>query len=175
MPAGQRLLVLDGEPGSWLPPGWQVVPQTTGGLDRRLAAAFAHAAASAPAAPAVLVGMDTPQLTAAMLAEPLSPAARVGADAWYGPATDGGFWALGLARPTAELARQLLVGLPMSTSGTGAALLGRLAAAGLAVTQLPELTDVDTLPDAHQVAAAAPGSRFAGCLRSLVLAPEVAR
>ncbi|WP_442789389.1 TIGR04282 family arsenosugar biosynthesis glycosyltransferase [Kitasatospora sp. NBC_01302] len=174
VPAGQRLLVLDGEPGNWLPPGWRVVPQTTGGLDRRLAAAFAHAARSAPTAPALLVGMDTPQLTAPMLAEPLSPAARAGADAWYGPATDGGFWALGLARPTAELARHLLVDLPMSTAGTGPALLGRLADAGLAVVRLPELTDVDTPPDAHQVAAAAPDSRFADCLRSLALAPEAA-
>ncbi|MFE9423683.1 DUF2064 domain-containing protein [Kitasatospora sp. NPDC006697] len=172
VPAGRRLLVLAGRPGRWLPPGWQVVPQVGGGLDRRLAAAFAHAAACAPGAPALLVGMDTPQLTAPMLAEPLSPAARTGFDAWYGPATDGGFWALGLARPTARLAEQLLAGLPMSVPGTGAALLDRLAAAGLTVGRLPELTDVDGPADARLVAAAAPGTRFAGRLRSLDLAPE---
>lgn len=173
VPAGRRLLVLDGEPGSWLPPGWQVVPQAGGGLDARLAAAFAYAARVAPSAPALLVGMDTPQLGAPMLAEPLSPARRTGVDAWYGPAADGGFWALGLARPTEQLARQLLIGVPMSTAGTGQAVLDRLARAGLTVGHLPRLTDVDTVQDARQVAATAPDSRFAACLRSLGPAPEV--
>ncbi|MCP2311695.1 glycosyltransferase A (GT-A) superfamily protein (DUF2064 family) [Kitasatospora paracochleata] len=174
MPAGRRLLVLDGDPGDWLPAGWEVVGQAAGGLDVRLVDAFAHAARLAPGAPALLVGMDTPQLRAATLAEPLSAARRTGVDAWYGPAADGGFWALGLARPSERLARQLLLGLPMSTAGTGAALLERLTAAGLAVHHLPVLTDVDTVPDAHRVAAEAPGSRFAARLRSFDLAPEVA-
>lgn len=174
MPAGRRLLVLDGVPGRWLPPGWEVVPQGGGGLDRRLAAAFAAAARLAPRAPALLVGMDTPQLEAAALAEPLSAARRPGVDAWYGPAADGGFWALGLARPSAELAARLLHGVPMSTPGTGAALLRRLAQARLTVHHLPRLTDVDTMEDAHQVAAEAPGSRFAARLRALDSAPEVA-
>ncbi|GAA4880675.1 hypothetical protein GCM10023235_71170 [Kitasatospora terrestris] len=171
VPAACRLLVLDGEPGDWLPPGWQVVPQTGGGLDERLAAAFTEAARLRPGAPALLVGMDTPQLTAATLAEPLAAARRSGADAWYGPATDGGFWALGLARPTGELARRLLLGVPMSTPHTGAALLERLASAGLSVRHLPSLTDVDTFADARLVADGAPDSRFAACLRSLDPAP----
>lgn len=164
VPAGRRLLVLDGEPGRWLPPGWQVLPQVVGGLDTRLAAAFGHAPAGAPA---LLVGMDTPQLRAETLAAPLSPAARKGADAWYGPATDGGFWALGLARPSASLAERLLTGVPMSTPQTGSLLLERLAAAGLTVRRLPELTDVDTAADAAQVAAEAPDGRFAAYWRSV--------
>ncbi|MFD5467379.1 DUF2064 domain-containing protein [Kitasatospora sp. NPDC127059] len=174
MPAGRRLLVLDGEPGDWLPPGWEVLPQGGGGLDRRLAAAFAHAARLAPDAPALLVGMDTPQLAPAALAEPLSAARRPGLDAWYGPAADGGFWALGLARPTERLAARLLHDVPMSTPDTGAALLRRLAEAGLAVHRLPRLTDVDTVDDARQVAEEAPHSRFATRLRALDSVPEVA-
>ncbi|MER7754211.1 DUF2064 domain-containing protein [Kitasatospora sp. NPDC097643] len=174
VPAGRRLLVLDGEPGSWLPDGWLVLPQCGGGLAERLAAAFAHAARLAPDAPALLVGMDTPHLSAAALAEPLSPARRTGVDAWYGPAADGGFWALGLARPTERLARQLLLGVPMSTPGTGAALLDRLTEADLTIHQLPLLTDVDTIADARLVAAQAPGCRFAERLRSIDHAPEVA-
>ncbi|MFE2728665.1 DUF2064 domain-containing protein [Kitasatospora sp. NPDC059327] len=173
VPAGRRLLVLDGEPGPWLPPGWQVVPQSGGGLDARLAAAFAHAARIAPDAPALLVGMDTPQLDPAVLAEPLSPAHRPGVDAWFGPAGDGGFWALGLAGPTARLADRLLLGLPMSTAGTGQALLDRLAAERLTVRRLPVLTDVDTFRDALQVAAEAPGGRFAARLRAIGVAPEM--
>ncbi|MEV0536108.1 DUF2064 domain-containing protein [Kitasatospora sp. NPDC050463] len=174
VPAGRRLLVLDGAAGRWLPPGWQVVPQSGGGLDERLAAAYAHAARTAPDAPALLVGMDTPQVDAALLAEPLSPARRPGVDAWYGPAGDGGFWALGLARPGGQLARRLLLGLPMSTPRTGQALLDRLLAENLTVHHLPVLTDVDTILDARQVAAEAPGSRFAARLRAIGTAPEVA-
>ncbi|MFE5585892.1 DUF2064 domain-containing protein [Kitasatospora sp. NPDC056531] len=174
MPAGRRLLVLDGEPGPWLPPGWEVVPQCAGGLDERLAAAFAHAARVAPRAPALLVGMDTPQLDAAALAEPLSAAHRPDVDAWYGPAADGGFWALGLARPTGRLARRLLLGVPMSTPDTGRALLDRLAAAGLTVHHLDLVTDVDTILDARRVAAEAPQTTFAACLRSIDAAPGTA-
>ncbi|MFJ1704764.1 DUF2064 domain-containing protein [Kitasatospora sp. NPDC088346] len=163
IPAGRRLVVLDGRPGRWLPPGWEVAPQVTGGLDARLAAAFALAP---PDRPALLVGMDTPQLTAATLAEPLSAARRPGVDAWYGPAADGGFWALGLARPTPGLARRLLVGVEMSTARTGAQLLARTVAAGLTVCHLPTLVDVDTAEDAEAVARAAPDGRFAARWRA---------
>jgi len=169
VPAGRRVLVLDGAPGRWLPPGWEVVPQADGGLDVRLAAAFGHAT---PGVPALLVGMDTPQLTGRMLAEPLSAAHRAGVDAWYGPAADGGFWALGLARPTAQLARRLLLGVPMSTERTGAVLLERLTA-DMTVRQLPSLADVDTARDAAEVAAMAPGGRFGECWRSVNSASEV--
>ncbi|MER5865223.1 DUF2064 domain-containing protein [Kitasatospora sp. NPDC002040] len=170
VPAGRRLLVLDGEPGDWLPPGWQVVPQGSGGLDQRLVAAFA---AAPPDAPALLVGMDTPQLRAEVLAAPLAAAARGGVDAWYGPATDGGFWALGLARPGRALAERLLLGVPMSTDRTGAVLLERLSAAGLTVRHLPRLTDVDTAASAAEVAALAPDGRFAACWREFRTARQV--
>ncbi|GAA1106846.1 hypothetical protein GCM10009663_56100 [Kitasatospora arboriphila] len=172
VPAGRRLVVLDGPPGDWLPPGWEVVPQCDGGLDARLADAFAHAERLAPDAPALLVGMDTPHLRARTLSAPLSAVARTGVDAWYGPAVDGGFWALGLARPTGRLARQLLLGVPMSTGGTGRALLERLSAAGLTVRHLPPMTDVDTHQDVRLAAAEAPDGRFAACLRSLAPAQE---
>ncbi|MFE1377943.1 DUF2064 domain-containing protein [Streptomyces sp. NPDC058740] len=149
VPADRHVLVLDGRPGPWLPPGFAVVPQARGGLDVRLAAAFASCRG-----PALLIGMDTPQVTPDLLA----PALRwVSYDAWFGPAADGGFWALGLARP----APSLLLGVPMSAPDTGAVQYARLRAAGLRVGGLPVLRDVDTAPDAREVAAAAPGTRFA--------------
>ncbi|MEV4561855.1 DUF2064 domain-containing protein [Kitasatospora sp. NPDC049285] len=175
VPAGRRLLVLDGEPGRWLPPGWEVLPQCGGALDRRLVAAFAHAARLAPGAPALLVGMDTPQFDAASLAGPLSPAGRAGVDAWFGPAEDGGFWALGLARPSEALARRLLADVPMSTPDTGRHVRERLAAAQLTCRQLPALTDVDLAADAHRVAALAPHGRFAARLRALTTPRGAAR
>ncbi|MCQ6555307.1 DUF2064 domain-containing protein [Streptomyces sp. C10-9-1] len=152
-PASRRVLVLDGAPGPWLPPGFDVLPQCGGGLDARLAAAFA-----ACEGPALLIGMDTPQVAPELLAGALD-----GHDACFGPAEDGGFWALGLTAPDPALLR----GVPMSTPATGAAQRARLAAAGLRVRELPLLRDVDTAEDAEAVARQAPGSRFAAELALL--------
>ncbi|MFJ1656717.1 DUF2064 domain-containing protein [Streptomyces sp. NPDC088337] len=155
-PARRRVLFLDGAPGRWLPTGIEVIPQVSGGLDERLAAAFATVAEG----PALLVGMDTPQLTLELLAPVPDPGAWRECDAWFGPAEDGGFWALGLAAPYPALLR----GIPMSTAYTGAAQRDRLTGAGLRVRDLPLLRDVDTAPDEAEVAAAAPGARFATLL-----------
>ena len=46
--------------------------------------------------PALLVGMDTPQVTPGDLARGLERLAAPGIDAVLGPATDGGYWAIGL-------------------------------------------------------------------------------
>ncbi|WP_439812809.1 TIGR04282 family arsenosugar biosynthesis glycosyltransferase [Streptomyces sp. P9-2] len=153
-PARRRVLVLDGEPGPWLPAGVEVVPQCSGGLDERLAGAFAGCDG-----PALLIGMDTPQVTPELLTVDFADC-----DAWFGPAADGGFWALGLADPDPELLR----GVPMSTPHTGAAQRGRLD--GLRVRDLPLLRDVDTAEDAAAVADAAPGGRFAARLARLTAA-----
>ncbi|MEU5977777.1 DUF2064 domain-containing protein [Streptomyces sp. NPDC047315] len=150
VPAARRLLVLDGAPGRWLPPGFDVVPQSVGALDERLADAFAHCAG-----PSLLIGMDTPQVTVDLLAVDFA-----GCDAYFGPADDGGFWALGLARPDPVLLR----GVPMSSPVTGAVQRERLVAAGLQVRELPRLRDVDTAADAHAVADLVPHGRFAARL-----------
>ncbi|WP_327698972.1 TIGR04282 family arsenosugar biosynthesis glycosyltransferase [Streptomyces sp. NBC_00459] len=152
-PATRRVLVLDGAPGPWLPPGFDVVPQCPGGLDERLAAAFAGCDG-----PALLIGMDTPQVTPALLTVDFADC-----DAYFGPAEDGGFWALGLADPEPALLR----GVPMSTPRTGAVQRARLVAAGLRVRDLPRLRDVDTAADAEAVAALAPHGRFAAGLHRL--------
>ncbi|MCX4534139.1 DUF2064 domain-containing protein [Streptomyces sp. NBC_00841] len=161
LPARRRVLVLDGRPGPWLPAGVDVVAQSSGGLDERLAAAFAGCTG-----PALLIGMDTPQITAAHLAPALSPDAWDNCDAWFGPADDGGFWALGLAAPDPALVR----GVPMSVPQTGAVQRRRLVDAGLTVRDLPRLRDVDTAADAAHVAAAAPRGEFAAALARLTAA-----
>jgi glycosyltransferase A (GT-A) superfamily protein (DUF2064 family) len=153
VPAARRVLVLEGEPGAWLPPGFDILPQCGGPLDERLAGAFC-----AVRGPALLIGMDTPQVTPALLAVDWHAA-----DAVFGPADDGGFWALGLRTPDPALLR----GVPMSVPHTGAIQRARLAAAGLRVTDLPRLRDVDTAADAVAVALEAPHSRFAARAREL--------
>ncbi|MFJ1585788.1 DUF2064 domain-containing protein [Streptomyces sp. NPDC088197] len=155
----RRVLVLDGAPGPWLPDGYEVAPQTGGGLDERLAGAFALCTG-----PALLVGMDTPQLTAVLLESALRPDAWDTRDAVFGPAADGGFWALGLAEPARP---DLLLGVPMSTPHTGAVQRARLTSAGLRVHDLPLLRDVDTPSDAADVAALAPATHFAAAWRRL--------
>lgn len=155
VPARRRVLVLEGRPGPWLPPGIDVVPQCAGGLDERLAAAFAGCTG-----PTLLVGMDTPQITPALLKPPHDR------DAWFGPADDGGFWALGLAAPESA-PPDLIRGVPMSVPETGAVQRRRLVDAGLTVRDLPPLRDVDSAADAEYVAALAPHGRFAATLRRL--------
>jgi len=159
LPCTNRVLLLDGVPGKWIPDGWTVLAQTDGGLDRRLAAGFA----AMPAAPALLVGMDTPQLTVEQLAfEPDD------FDACLGMATDGGFWAIGFADPSRAAA--LIEGVPMSRPDTGAIQYSALLDAGLSVQLLPELTDVDTPDAAASVGQDHPDTRFAQCWRQLIAA-----
>jgi uncharacterized protein len=148
----RRVVVLDGRPGPWLPPGFEVLPQRGGGLGERLAHAFADLAC-----PTLLIGMDTPQVTPALLDAALAALAR--ADAVLGPAVDGGYWAIGLRtrRPHA------FAGVPMSAPDTCAHQRRRLGELGLAVVELPALRDVDVADDVPAVARLAPRSMFAAC------------
>jgi rSAM/selenodomain-associated transferase 1 len=154
-PATRHVLVLDGEPGDWLPPGFEVVPQRGSGLDERLAHAFADVGT-----PALLIGMDTPQVTPRDLREGLARLAEPGADAVLGPAPDGGYWAIGLREPDPRA----FLGVPMSTARTCRAQRARLARLGLRLRELAALRDVDRIADARAVAALAPSGRFARAL-----------
>jgi rSAM/selenodomain-associated transferase 1 len=157
-PAGRHILVLDGSPGDWLPEGFEVVSQAEGGLDARLAGAFA-----ATEGPALLIGMDTPQISAELLAGAIETLSEDANDAVLGPAEDGGWWAIGLERPSPDVFR----GIPMSTRDTCRAQIARLDALTLAWEELPTLRDVDEIADARAVAAEAPASRFASRLSQI--------
>lgn len=154
--AGRIVLALDGDPR--LVPGADavdaVVAQSAGGLDARLAGAFADAGG-----PALLVGMDTPQVAAVQLDAGLTALAG-GARAVLGLAPDGGYWAIGLRTPDPRLFH----GVPMSSPRTAAEQLRRLREHAREPVLLGALRDVDTIADARAVAAAAPGSRFAAVL-----------
>ncbi|MGH9154729.1 MAG: DUF2064 domain-containing protein [Acidimicrobiales bacterium] len=151
------VLALDGAPGPWLPPGFRVLAQRGRSLDERLANAWDDMGG-----PGLQIGMDTPQVTPALLRGALAALAHPAADAALGLAADGGWWALGLRRPD----WRALIGVPMSTPVTGAAQLRRLRYLGLAVATLPTLRDVDVMADAVAVAADIPDSRFARTLSS---------
>ena len=156
-PVSARVLVVDGHVEA---PSFTSLPQVDGDLDARLGAAFDHAASTG--LPALLVGMDTPQLTPALLQEALD--ALAARPAVLGLAPDGGWWALGLQVPDGAL----LAGVPTSRDDTGTVQLAALRAAGLDPHLLPELRDVDTADDASAVAALAPEGRFGRLVAQLI-------
>jgi rSAM/selenodomain-associated transferase 1 len=139
----RRVVVLDGEPGPWVPPGFEIVEQSAGGLDQRLAAAL-----DCVAGPAFLIGMDTPQVSPRLLGRAIEDLWRPGVDAVLGPAVDGGWWGIGLRHPDPLV----FLGVPVSTTRTGAAQADRLDVLGLRWRSLPSLRDVDRFDDALAVA-----------------------
>jgi rSAM/selenodomain-associated transferase 1 len=156
--ADRVVLALAGKPGPWLPPGVRVVAQRGGDLAERLANAWSDVGG-----PAVQIGMDTPQVTPALLDSASASLLGAGTDAVLGHALDGGWWAIGLRAPDPAV----FAGVRMSRSDTGAQQARRLAEVGLRVRTLPILRDVDTFDDALAVAGAVPQSRFATVLHRL--------
>lgn len=156
--ASRHVLALDGAPGPWLPPGFDVVAQRGAGLDERLEAVFADCFREAPDEPVLLIGMDTPQVTAEHL---VAAAATLDAsDAVLGPSLDGGYWLIGMATHHAGA----IAGVPMSVDTTRAEQHRRLRACGCSVAVTASLLDVDHAADALTVAALVPGSRFAAAV-----------
>jgi len=163
---GTSWLVLDGDAGGWQRPGFQIVPQRGQGLDERLGHALVDVA-DASGLSVLLVGMDTPQLRSERIVAAVAALRR--SDAVLGPATDGGFWAIGLNDPRPEHC----LGVQMSRPDTGRRQLERLQRFGLDVCLLEQMTDVDDMASAQQVATAAPATRFARLLAAMSEAAHV--
>ena len=140
-----------------------VVPQRGADFAARLANAHVDAATAAGALPVLQIGMDTPQVTAELIAE----CARelLAADAVLGLARDGGWWVLGA---TDAMMADCLRSIPMSRSDTGAVTLAALTDTGANVSLVPTLADVDTVDDVDAVRReCAPASRFARATRNV--------
>jgi hypothetical protein len=130
----------------------KVIPQRGDGLAERLAHAHADAAPGSTAG-IVQVGMDTPQL---LVADYLDAGRTVELGSIVvGPATDGGWWLLGLPDPSLAAA---LTDVEMSASDTGARTIEAL---GGDVVTLRTLRDMDTWDDAVAIAGTAPISLIA--------------
>ena len=132
-----------------------VVPQRGADFTARLV--NAHADAAHFGLPVFQIGMDTPQVSAALLDECVD---RIG-DGVLGPATDGGWWALGLRDGHQATALRTV---PMSRPDTGALTLAAFARRGLDLGLITELSDVDDMATAREVAKLLPGSRFSRAL-----------
>jgi uncharacterized protein len=156
VPAARHVLVLDGEPGPWIPGIFEVIPQCGNGLAERLAAAFSDVADAG-----IVVAMDTPQVTIQHLSAGLRALAD-GTDAVLGMADDGGYWVIGLRRGVDVTA--VFENVPMSTSQTGAAQRRQLDLLGLRTTMLPSHRDIDTIEDLYVVVAGMANGRLPALL-----------
>ncbi len=166
VPAPRRVLALDGSPRAWQRRGFELHAQRGDGLGERLGHALGLCGG-----PSLVVGMDTPQLTRALLGHAARELARPKVDAVLGPAPDGGYWAIGLREPDPAV----FAGVPMSSGDTCRIQRERLASLGLRVVILPALRDVDTMADAAAVARLRPNGRFGRAYRALSAAHAAER
>jgi len=161
----RRVLLLDGEPQSWMPATFDVVAQRGDGLEERLRNGFQDLG------PGVIVGMETPHVGAA-LADAIAAAHR-GVDT-IGLATDGGYWMIGLCAASVDLAHDLFDGVPMSVSHTGLSQLRRLHLHGRRVRLLPTARDLDTHADLVAVAESGRSGRPAAVAAAVLAEARVA-
>ena len=119
---------------AWLGSDLAFESQGEGDLGERLTRASANA-------PVILLGADTPALTATHLTA--AAAALKQSEAVIGPAEDGGYWLLGLSRPMPFL----FADMPWSTDAVFALTHSRLAEAGIEPLQLATLADCDRPED----------------------------
>ncbi|MEU7971853.1 DUF2064 domain-containing protein [Micromonospora sp. NPDC049089] len=142
--------------------GWHLLPQRGDTFADRLANAHADTATAFPSRPVLQIGMDTPQIGPALLSAALDLLAEH--EAVFGPALDGGWWALGLRDSRYASA---LREVPMSTDDTGRRTLAALRGHGVRPAILPVQRDVDDWSTALAVAADLPGTRFADAVASV--------
>lgn len=125
-------------PYAW--PGFEQAEQPPGDLGQRMQTAFARAFSQAAAA-VVIIGTDCPGLTTEHLSAAFQ--ALTTHDVVIGPATDGGYYLLGMRQLYADLFQNK----SWSTDAVCSATLADAARLQLQVAQLPILRDVDTADD----------------------------
>lgn len=119
---------------TWLGGGFALVPQVEGGLSEKLTAAI-------DPAPVIFFGADTPDLATDHVHAALT--ALAAHDCVVGPADDGGYYLIGMARRL----DYLLADMPWSTDAVLPETLTRLNEAGNSVLLLEMLGDCDRPAD----------------------------
>ncbi|MEL7488850.1 MAG: DUF2064 domain-containing protein, partial [Pseudomonadota bacterium] len=123
-----------GRGGDLWPPCYARVAQARGDLGARMGAIVD----AAPPGPVVFIGADAPGLRRHHLRDAFR--ALRGADAVFGPADDGGYWLLGLARRRA--APRLFEGVRWSSAHALADTRASLPAS-FRIASIAPLTDID--------------------------------
>lgn len=132
-------------PASW-PRRFQRTPQAKGDLGERMRRAFD----AAPPGPAIIIGADAPGARRRHIAAAFR--ALAGADAVFGPADDGGYWLIGLARRRA--APDLFNGVRWSSAQALKDTLASLPQ-GFRVSFIDPLRDIDDARDLEALGARA--------------------
>jgi rSAM/selenodomain-associated transferase 1 len=135
----------------WLRSNWQARPQGPGDLGQRLQRAFADAFV-AGAKRVVVIGSDCPEVEAADVRQ--AWAELDAHDVVVGPATDGGYWLIGLRQPQSAL----FADIAWSSELVLAQTLQRAKTAALRVQLLRILTDVDTEKEWREFLATSAGA-----------------
>lgn len=130
--------------GAWLGADLPATPQAKGDLGERMALAFARARQQGFCR-VVLVGADCPGLSVAILHKAFAALAKE--DLVLGPAADGGYYLIGLARPAPEL----FVNQPWGDGSLLSSTLAKAGRLGLSRQLLEELADVDRPEDLHHL------------------------
>lgn len=152
--------------------GLRLLEQRGDDIGARMAGVFAELF-QAGHRPVVMVGTDVPAMPSGVLLEARDLLGRH--DVVLGPAEDGGYFLIGLTKPTPELFR----GIPWSTGDVRALTLKKAAALGLTVAELASNRDLDRVEDLTVLAQMAPtgkakgqggpiSMRTAGVLKALV-------
>ncbi len=125
----------------WLGPTPTYFPQSDGSLTERLISAASTAHTRRPNASLLFIGGDCPTLDR----ETLHATAHALAthDVVLGPATDGGYYLIGLRRPEPTL----FTDIPWSTEHVLTRTLEKISTLGLTHILLPPKDDIDTLAD----------------------------
>jgi hypothetical protein len=129
----------------WRRKGWALAPQGSGGLGRRLMAAFREAFAAGFERVAI-IGSDSPEITPDDIQD--AWAGLEVHDLVLGPTKDGGYWLIALRRvgPDRKVTR-LFKGIPWSTERVFDKTVEQARAADMRVHCLRELEDIDTEQD----------------------------
>ena len=132
------------------PPRRPCLRQGRGDLGQRMARTLA----AVPPGPVVLIGADIPAIRADHIAAAFRALRQ--ADAVFGPATDGGFWLVGLARRRPMPG--LFAGVRWSSPAALADTLGNVAG-NRRVALVARLSDVDTAADLAALSQPSAGAR----------------
>ena len=127
------------------PNSWRFRAQSQGDLGDRMSSWFVDVMDETDDGRAVLIGADCPLLKHKDMAEAFE---LLGShDTVLGPATDGGYYLIGLRAPFRDAYRQLFTEMPWSTEQVFDMTRQRIKKLGLSLAVLPARTDVDTLDD----------------------------
>ena len=126
----------ENEIAPWLRNDWTARPQGEGDLGQRMHRAFTDANG-----PAIIIGSDCPHLELSDLEAAADTLKEY--DLVLGPATDGGYWLIGLNSPCPALFEKI----KWSTGEVLQTTLTKAKGNGLSIHLLRELADVDTVED----------------------------